>query len=350
MNEISPRSDIIQAFLEGAGFGAAKIEWLPVDASCRRYGRLQSGSAHGQTLLMDAPPGQEDVRPWVRVARHLRGLGLNAPEIIASDELAGLLIIEDFGSDTFTQLLNRGEDEAALYDLAVDVLVALHGMDKKKTVPSWLEPYDDDRLLDEAALFVDWYLPAISGQAINDDQRTEYLELWRNALGVARGLARGMAQTLVLRDYHVDNLMRVGGQNGIAACGLLDFQDALAGPGAYDFVSLIHDARRDISPDIIVRASKRYFDGMGLNTPSDREEFMAASAVLSAGRNAKIIGIFTRLMMRDKKPAYLAHIPRVWRLLERDLAHPSMAALANWFDVNVPRDLRTTPNFQEQIE
>ncbi|MBT7527627.1 MAG: phosphotransferase [Rhodospirillales bacterium] len=346
MTETSPRIDVIEAFLEEAGFGAAKIEWLPVDASYRRYGRLQSGSAHGQILLMDAPPGQEDVRPWVRVARHLRGLGLNAPEIIASDENAGLLIIEDFGSDTFTQLLNRGEDEAQLYDLAVDVLVALHGMGQDKTVPSWLEPYDDDRLLGEAALFIDWYLPAISGQAINDDQRTEYLELWRDVLG----LARGMPQTLVLRDYHVDNLMRVGGQSGISACGLLDFQDALAGPGAYDFVSLIHDARRDISPEIIARASSRYFDGMGLSAPSDREEFMAASAMLSGGRNAKIIGIFTRLMMRDKKPAYLAHIPRVWRLLERDLAHPSMAALANWFNVNVPRDLRTTPKFLEQLK
>ncbi len=328
------RAARIQSFLAEAGFGAAQLTYLAADASFRRYGRLAGGPR--RALLMDAPPEREDVGPWLAVDRHLRALGFSAPEVYAADEAAGLLLIEDFGDETFTRALAGGADEAALYDLAIDVLAALHGVPEAEAVPAWLPPYDDDLLLGEAALFTDWYMPEVLGVPTPAEQREDYLALWRAALASAQAGPR----TLVLRDYHVDNLMRLAGRSGIAACGVLDFQDAVAGHRAYDLISLVEDARRDLGSGIAERAWLRY----ALRAPDfDSEAFQAAAAVLAAGRNAKIIGIFTRLWRRDGKPGYLAHIPRVWRLLEADLAHPALAALKAWFDAAVPPARRRAP-------
>lgn len=334
MSPAADRKDVIRDFLAASGFGAARLDWLAADASFRRYGRLADGPE--PALLMDAPPGREDVRPWMAVARHLTGLGFSAPRILAADARAGLLIIEDFGDDTFTRLLARGVDEAALYDLAIDVLAALHEIAPDAAAPDWLPPYDEARLLGEAALFTDWYLPAVRGRETEADERAAYLALMAAALGAA-----GMGpRTLVLRDYHVDNLMRVAGRDGLAACGLLDFQDAVAGHAAYDLISLVEDARRDLGPGIAARARARYFNR---RPGADRAAFDAAGAALAANRNAKIIGIFTRLSVRDGKHRYLAHIPRVWRLLEGDLAHGSLAPLRRWFDDALPHGARRVP-------
>ncbi len=325
---------MIEAFLERAGFGAARLDYLSGDASFRRYARLTGGP--GPAMLMDALPDIEDVRPWLSVCRHLRDLGFSAPEVIAADVDQGLLVIEDFGDDTFTRVLVAGGDETALYDLAVDVLVELHRLPKETAVPGWIQPYDDAKLLDEAALLVDWYLAEVTGEASSIDLREEFLGLWREILPIAREIP----ETLVLRDYHVDNLMRLPGRQGIAACGLLDYQDAVAGPTAYDVISLLEDARRDLGEGIAQRAFKRYLEAIpGL----DANAFEAAGAVLAAGRNAKIIGIFTRLWKRDGKPVYLSNIPRVWRLLEQDLRHPALARLKRWFDRTVPAERRIQP-------
>lgn len=328
------REEIIHDFLAGAGYGKARLGWLAADASFRRYGRLSGGPA--PALVMDAPPDHEDVRPWLAVARHLADLGFSAPAVLAADAAAGLLLIEDFGDDTFTRLLAKGEDEAALYDLAVDVLAELHALPSARAAPDWLAPYDMDKLLTEAALFVDWYLPALRGRDTGAGDRADYIALWREAFATAVE-----APTLVLRDYHVDNLMRVPGRAGIRACGLLDFQDAVAGHPAYDLASLLEDARRDLGPGIAARACDRYF---AARAPIDREAFEAACMVLGAGRSAKIIGIFTRLCVRDGKARYLAHIPRVWRLLERDLAHPALGRVRAWFDCAVAPEDRRVPD------
>jgi aminoglycoside/choline kinase family phosphotransferase len=334
-NDDPTRAGAIQSLLDGAGFGAAALAYLAADASFRRYARITGGPR--PALLMDAPPGKEDVRPWLGVARHLRRLGFSAPELFAADEEAGLLLIEDFGDDTFTRVLARGGDEAALYDLAVDVLAALHEVGHADAVPDWLPPYDDDRLLGEAALFTDWYMPAVLGAPTPPDQRAEFLGLWRAALP----LARALPETLVLRDYHVDNLMFLPDRHGIAACGVLDFQDSVSGACAYDVVSLIEDARRDLGPGIAARAKARYLERFpGL----DREAFEGAAAVLAAGRATKIIGIFTRLWKRDGKPVYLSHIPRLWQLLEGDLRHPTLAPLRGWFAKAVPAAKRLAPS------
>ncbi len=328
---MSARDQAIEAFLAGAGWAGATRRRLAGDASFRRYERITG--PRGRAMVMDAPPPQEDVRPFLLVAEHLRALGYSAPAILAQDRERGLLLLEDFGDDTFTRLLAAGSDERQLYSLAVDLLIELHRNPRATSVA--LPPYDETRLLAEASLLTDWYLPAI-GQALSADAREEYLSLWRRAFAVFADAA----PALVLRDYHVDNLMRLEGRSGVAACGLLDFQDAVIGPAAYDLVSLLEDARRDVTPSVVAAMRARYaaaFPGL------DRAQFDAAYAVLGAQRNAKIVGIFTRLMVRDKKPHYLAHIPRVWRLLEGDLAHPALAGLRGWFDRRVPRDRRVVP-------
>jgi N-acetylmuramate 1-kinase len=328
---LAERDAAMAAFLAKAGWADAQRRRLAGDASFRRYERLQG--PRGRAMLMDAPPPHEDVRPFVRIAEHLRALGYSAPAILARDIDAGLLLIEDFGDDTFTRLLAGGANEEELYRLAVDVLIGLHRQPRAAMIE--VPPYDEERLLTEAALLTDWYLPAID-RPVSAAARDEYLSIWRQAFAVLRG----QPVTLVLRDYHVDNLMRLPGRPGVAACGLLDFQDALIGPPAYDLVSLLEDARRDVGSTTITHMTKHYLDAF----PSlDRERFMAGYAVLGAQRNAKIVGIFTRLMARDGKPHYLGHIPRVWRLLEGDLRHPALADMRRWFDTHIPAAERAVP-------
>ena len=243
------------------------------------------------------------------------------------------MLLEDLGDRTFTRALREGADEAALYRMAVDLLIALH--QRFHAGDGTVPPYDDARMLEEAALLLDWYLPAL-GRPVGSQARAEYLALWRALLPVARRVP----DSLVLRDFHVDNLMVVEGRSGLAACGLLDFQDAVIGPVTYDLVSLLEDVRRDVSPDLVAELRARYNAAM----PSLDPDALAASyAVMGAQRNAKIIGIFTRLCRRDGKAGYLRHIPRTWRLLEADLRHPALADLAAWFARELPRELRVVP-------
>lgn len=330
---MSGRADIIDTFLDRVGWAAAERRPLAGDASFRRYIRLVAADG-AQAMLMDAPPPQEDVGPFLRIARHLRALGFSAPAILAADEAAGLLLLEDLGDQTFTRIIAEGGNERSLYELAVDVLIVLHRNPEAASVAA--PPYDDGRLIAEAALFVDWYFPAVTGRPARDSTRGDYVALWRAAFPAARAVPN----SLVLRDYHVDNLMRLDGRDGIAACGLLDFQDAVIGPVSYDFVSLVEDARRDIAPPLISAMVERYLAAFPALDPT---AFNTSCAVLGAQRHAKVLGIFTRLDRRDGKPHYLRHIPRLWRLIERDLADPAMADLRAWFDAEIPPALRIAP-------
>jgi hypothetical protein len=331
---MTPRETEIDQFLKASGFAAAARNPLPGDASFRRYIRLNGGPE--PVLLMDAPPGREDVRPFIAVAGHLGNLGFSAPRIVAADAEKGLVLVEDFGEDTFTRLLAAGADETALYELAVDALIDLHRRPAEKANSVAVPAYDDPRLLTEARLLTDWYAPAVFGRPLADGVVKEYEALWSAALP----LARKVPDTLVLRDFHVDNLMRLPQRSGIAACGLLDFQDAVIGPVTYDLVSLLEDARRDLAPGLKDKMTARYLAAF----PNwNRDDFTAASAVLAAQRNAKIVGIFTRLWKRDGKPVYLRHIPRVWRLLEDDLSHPALKPLKGWFDRHLPPEMRRIP-------
>ena len=331
---MAERSQQIAAFLAAAGWAGADRQTLAADASFRRYDRLGRGTE--RAVLMDAPPDKEDVRPFVALARHLRRLGYSAPEVLAEDAEAGLVLLEDFGDDTFTRLLARGEDEAALYRLAIDLLVDLHRRPAAEAVPAALAPYSDQEFIAEAELLLDWYLPAVTGEAVGDGARAAYRDGWKSLLATARGVP----ETLVLRDYHVDNLMRIGGRAGIAACGLLDFQDAVAGPVSYDVVSLLEDARRDVPAPLAAAMVERYmaaFPGL------DRASFAASFAILGAQRHCKVIGIFTRLCRRDGKRDYLRHIPRLWGLLERAIGDPVLAPLRRWIEAQIPPTMRIVP-------
>jgi len=328
------RIEDAKTFLETVGWEHAEIDPLKGDASFRRYARLER---NGETaMLMDAPPDKEDVTPFVAIARHLKALGLSAPEIIAEDPSQGFLLLEDFGDGTFTNLLSNGGNEETLYAQAIDVLIDLHKRAEKEAVPQGLPRYDAGKLLEEARLLTDWFMPAVLDRETPYVIAEEYDYLWMALFPFVTQAPR----TLVLRDYHVDNLMILSDRDGVAACGLLDFQDALAGHPAYDLVSLLEDARRDIGDRLIAAMLERYKAAF---PDLDTEAFDAAYAILGAQRHAKVIGIFTRLMVRDGKPIYLEHIPRVWRLLERSCEHPALASIKGWLDRNIPSELRRAP-------
>ena len=333
---MADRADHIAAFLADAGWGAAARRPLAGDASFRRYERLSLDER--RAVLMDAPPPEEDVNAFHRVERLLLSLGLSAPRALAVNQAEGLMLLEDLGDRTFTRALAEGDDERALYELAVDVLIHLHlAADAKALAAAPLPDYDDGRLLQEALLLTDWYLPALSGAETPAAVCDAYVEAWRSVFP----LARRVPPTLVLRDYHVDNLMVLEGRPGIAGCGLLDFQDAVIGPRSYDLVSLLEDARRDIPVGLIAAMLARYLAAFPETDPA---AFQASYAILGAQRSAKIIGIFTRLCRRDGKDLYLRHIPRVWRLMEGDLTAPELAPVKAWFDEVLPPGERRVPS------
>lgn len=331
---MTDRSALIERFLADAGWDRAERRVLADDASFRRYDRLTRNGE--RAVLMDAPPPMEDIRAFARVDALLLEMGLSAPRILARDEAAGFLLLEDLGDNTYTRVLADGDDEPALYELALDTLIALHRRFPDIGADHGIPPYDDEALLTEAALLTDWYMPAVLGRETAATLRDEYHALWRAAFAEARRVP----PTLVLRDYHVDNLIWLPDRPGVAACGLLDFQDARTGPVTYDLVSLLEDARRDVPGALTERLMTRYLDAF---PELNRTDIEASYAILGAQRSAKILGIFTRLDRRDGKASYLRHIPRVWRWLEGDLRHAALAGLRDWFDRAIPADCRVLP-------
>lgn len=334
------RQQAIERFLAEQGWPDADRSILADDASFRRYDRLRDGDR--QAVLMDAPPPQEDTRPFIQIANHLRQLGLSAPEIYSQDTDQGLLILEDFGDQTYARVLARSpEREMALYELAVDVLIELHKKPLDAQTPNGLAAYDNAQHLREVGLLLDWHLPQVSANPLPPEAVVTYQALWQNLFD----FVHTQPKALVLRDFHVDNLVWLENRPGLAACGLLDFQDALVGSRAYDLMSLLEDARRDISDQMIAALKQRYCAAFAeLAKPGPAfDAFEASYAILGAGRHAKVIGIFTRLARRDAKPGYLVHNSRVWRLLERSLRHPMLGEIADWFDTYIPQNLRITP-------
>ncbi len=312
------------AFLAANGWAGAEIVPLAGDASFRRYFRVMR---EGRTaVLMDAPPEHEDVAPFLGVAAHLSALGLSAPQSYGVDREGGLLLLEDFGDRLVGPLLRNDQaDERSIYRDAITLLVRL----AEQPVPHGMPAYDATAMLREVALFPDWYAPAL-GLEVGVDGWT------RAWAAVLPAVLDPQPPVLVLRDFHVDNIILLD-REGLNRLGLLDFQDALAGHPAYDLVSLLQDARRDVSPVLEAEMLAAYADEAGI---ADIERFRGAYEILGAQRNTKILGIFTRLWKRDGKRTYLAHQPRVWAYLERNLRHPALAPVAEWFAANVPVEAR----------
>lgn len=311
----------LDAFLASLGWANTIVSPIPGDASFRRYFRIANDRGQ-RAILMDAPPPHEDPRPFLHVANYLLDSGFRAPEIYGSDLEQGLVLIEDFGDRRMREHVDaHPTQEVEIYRQAVETLVALNAAPCAD-----LAPYDEAAYMREVDLLPEWYLPAMG---IEFD-RAEYDGLWREALSPISGAE--FRQTTVLRDYHAENVMLLddGGQ------GLIDFQDALAGHPAYDLVSMLQDARRDVSPPLEA-AMLEYYKA---NTQHEFD-FDLHYALLGAQRNTKIIGIFTRLWKRDGKARYLDFLPRMWGLLERDLAHPGLAPLRQWYDRTITADLRS---------
>ena len=347
------RMAAIRMFLSRSGFGGASRQYMQGDASTRAYERLNYGGA--SYILMnspqrpDGPPVREgkpysviahladNVTPFVAMAQALRARGFSAPAIFAADRAAGLLILEDLGSE----LVVAGEPPApieARYEVAADLLAALHGLPMPDVLPVEgdvtyaLPHYDLDALLIEAELLIDWYLPRL-GVKLAGDKRDAYVELWHAALKPALAAS----PVWVLRDYHSPNLLWLPGREGVARIGLLDFQDAVMGPAAYDLASLAQDARVDVPEMMEIALLSRYTRARLAEEPGfDAPAFAQLYATMAAQRASKILGIFARLDKRDGKPQYLRHMPRVWAYLQRSLAHPALAPLTSWYRVNVP--------------
>ncbi|MDZ4735498.1 MAG: phosphotransferase [Rhodospirillaceae bacterium] len=327
------RERAIVDFLARAGWADAVRRPLAGDASFRRYERLER--AGGRAVLMDAPPPQEDVRPFATVAGLIRRAGLSAPEIFASEMAAGLLLIEDFGDDTYTRLLARGADERRLYELAVDALIDLHRNLSQEQIAG-LPSFDDARCVDEAMRLIEWLWPTVHGAAPSATIRRSFESAWRQTLPVARRIPDG----LMHYDYHVDNLMLLPGRSGAAQVGLLDFQDATRAPVSFDLASLLQDVRRDVGADLTAHCIDRYLKAF---PQLDPDAFAASYAVLGAQRNTRILGTFVRLWVRDGKPGYLNWLPRTWAMVTRDLDHPAMTPVRSWFDRHLPPSLRSIP-------
>ena len=301
-------------FLQQCDWHEANVSALIPDASTRQYFRLSKGGK--RAMLMDDIGGKSSVLPFIRITEHLISLNVRAPLIYQQDIEQGFLLLEDLGDGTFTQLMANGHDEKKLYQDAIKLISHIHNHPRATDIK--LPPYDFSHFIDEALLLVDWYFPASRHEGLCNDAREEYIDIWQsifNNLPLA-------SPTLVLRDFHVDNLMLVDN-----TCAVLDYQDALIGPPAYDVVSLLEDARRDLTTSLIEEIKHDYFH---LNPDINRPVFEHQLAVWGTQRHCKVAGIFVRLWLRDNKPVYLKHLKRVLGLIQRNISHPSLAPLKHW--------------------
>jgi aminoglycoside/choline kinase family phosphotransferase len=311
-------------FLKQYGWGDAILSPVAGDASFRRYFRVRDGDR--RAILMDAPPPHEDPRPFIMIAEYLKNSGFAAPEIFARDLTQGLVLLEDFGDQRMREHLDdHPEDEDAIYRQAVDLLRELH-----KVPAAPIAEYDQAQYLREANLLTEYYCPA---QQLDVDAAS-FEAIWRQILEPV--IAAQDPPVTVMRDYHAENIMLL--EDG--RLGLLDFQDALNGHPAYDLVSMLQDARRDVSDELEEQMLAYY---LADHSKEAADEFRTHYAILGAQRNTKIIGIFTRLSVRDGKQRYLDFLPRMWRLLEKDLRHPALAAVTKWFDQHIPGEVRSRP-------
>jgi hypothetical protein len=347
------RLKALRQFLDAAGYAEAKRLRMPGDASTRSYARLNRDDSI--VILMNSPRRSdgpaiydgksysaavhlaEDVKPFVAIDNGLRERGFSAPAIHHADLDGGFLLTEDFGTAAFVEG-DPPRPIAARYETAVDMLAALH----RQTLPESLSvapqisytipTFDTEALLVEIGLMLEWYLPD-RGVELTNGMRAEFATRWRDLLSKPASAAR----TWVLRDFHSPNLIWLDERPGIAKVGVIDFQDAVLGPAAYDLVSLLQDARIDVPEALELALLTRYIKARRISDDTfDPAGFAELYAIMSAQRNTRLLGTFARLNRRDGKPQYLRHQPRIWTYLNRSLAHPMLARVREWYAANVP--------------
>jgi tRNA threonylcarbamoyl adenosine modification protein YjeE len=341
--------------VERCGWGDASRHPMTGDASViRSYERLVKPA--GETaLLMISPPRPvgpavrrgkpyttiaklaETVHAFVAVDKGLRALGFSAPYIYGEDLEAGLLLIEDLGSEPFT---NGGGPLPERYAEATRLLAQLHGQTLPQVLPvaegidHSIPPYDLEALLIEVELLLDWYVPHIIGTQLSGSARAEFVNLWTETLGEVLSAP----VTWTLRDYHSPNLIWLPEREGLQRVGMIDFQDAVLGSPAYDVASLLQDARVTVPPELELKLIGLYARDRRTADPAfDVSAFARTYAIMAGQRATKILGIFARLDRRDGKPHYLKHLPRIEAYLIRNLAHPALGKLKGWYENYLPR-------------
>jgi N-acetylmuramate 1-kinase len=304
----------LKEFLKATAWSDATLEPITGDASARRYFRLKR---NGQTaIFMDASRVQETVAPFFQINKHLGQLGLSVPEILAGDIQSGFLLLEDFGDENFARLLENQFEPEKLFTLATDALIALH--QHPLAVPQDLRAYHPGKMLEDVELFLEVH-------PVSDNAKAEFRAVWLEVLP----LAHQVPVTLLLRDYHVANLMLLPGREGLRQAGLLDFQDAYQGPMTYDLISLLEDARRDLPSGLKEKMIAHYH----VQFPNlDRTVFETSMAILAALRHTRVLAIFEKLSREGKTDYKKLHSPRVERLLQAALRHPTLAGVKQWFD------------------
>ncbi len=335
---MTDRRALARAFLDRTNWSAAQVSSLAGDASNRKYFRLTQAGSNETAVLMDAPPAKgEDTQPFVEIAQYLTGIGLSAPHILASDQAQGFLLLEDLGDALFARVIpDDPASEPQLYTAATDVLIALHD----QTPKPGLKPYDPPVMADMAALAFDWYA---SGTGQQTSTVSTVRDTFRIAIKAVLAQHANQTDVLIQRDYHAENLLWIPDRTGIARVGLLDFQDAMLGHRAYDLVSLLQDARRDVPERIQTEMIQRYIAVTG----ADQGAFETAYTCLGAQRSLRILGVFARLCIRDGKPGYIDLIPRVWAHLQNNLAHPGLNEIRDILKDTLPNP---TPQFLRALK
>jgi len=325
------RLELATEFLAANGIAQHSLKIVAGDASFRKYYRIFH--ADKSYILMDAPPDKEDVKPFLNIAEYLVTWGFSAPRVLFSDVINGFLLLEDLGDDLYSRYLSglspqvRPQKELEIYKQAIDVLLKLQECEPANALPYNLEAY-----MREITLFADWFLPRHYSGAELHKLSVEFRTKWFKILEQADLKSK----VTVLRDYHADNLLWLPSRSDVASVGLLDFQDALIGEPEYDLVSLLEDARRDISAENTQELLQYYVDAAMQKSGASHDEIIERYHLLGAQRNLKIIGIFNRLDVRDGKSNYLKFLPRVWRHLNHDLQIKPLQQLAEWINLNVP--------------
>ncbi|MDA1237737.1 MAG: phosphotransferase [Proteobacteria bacterium] len=312
------RKKLSQDFLSSTKWAKAKRISISGDASNRSYERLISFE-HGNAIFMNSPPkAGEDVISFLKICYYLLDIGLSAPNILNTDIQNGFLILEDFGNNLFSTTISTTPDcELDLYLTAIDTLLFIH----KAKPPCDLSDYTVLAMTDASLLSVDWYCKFLGEKPLSLDLKKNIKAVMSESLTNIMGSGR----VLVHRDFHAENLLWLKDRAGLKKIGLLDFQDAMLGHPTYDLASLLNDIRRDVSLEVRTKCLRYYSSKVDI----DYTNVIEAFTVCSAQRNLRILGVFTRLFIRDKKIAYLALLPRVWDRLLSDLQHPSLSGLAN---------------------
>ena len=335
--KVSQRITKKNSFVKDSGLKITRSDPLKSDASFRTYERLYSESK--TFILMDAPPQTgENCKAFLAISNYLIDSGFSAPNIYKHDLENGFLILEDFGDRLFSLIMKDNFNEKNLYINALDCLLAL----QDRTVTEYVKIFDNEKykiplydelaLLKEVNLLIDWFYPTIFGERINEKLRVEYVSIWKDLISRLDKTNK----VLVLRDYHVDNLIYLKDRNGINRVGLLDFQDAVIGSPLYDLVSLLEDSRILVKKNIVDEMIKRFLN----NTNMVKSDFIRDYSIFGAQRHSKVIGIFTRLYKRDKKSNYLKFIPYTWDLLEKSLTNLPSSDLSSWLNKNIPSEFR----------